>query len=203
MKRILLVMSVLAIACAGQNVAVLNLRDPRLPLEARRWLADAEDEVAVAHARVDDAGKELTELRAYLEHLQRQLDRSLLEGQRGALEEGRQVTAAFRIYAKERLELGAERLEAAKRGLELARARLTLARAETALRYDLAVYELKSIAADNERLRTEVAALERAVEETRTRAEKRADELWQAYSVYAQKGGVTSALWTSPLKVEN
>ena len=47
-------LAALASAC-GPRVARLTLSDPRLPLEARRLLADAEDEVSIAGASLDEA----------------------------------------------------------------------------------------------------------------------------------------------------
>ena len=54
MKGFICIMSMLILSgCGGAQVERLNLRDPRLPIEARRWLADAEDEVVIARARME------------------------------------------------------------------------------------------------------------------------------------------------------
>ena len=42
----------LAASACGGGVKMLDTRDERLPLEARRWVADAEDGVLVARADV-------------------------------------------------------------------------------------------------------------------------------------------------------
>jgi hypothetical protein len=45
----------LAASACGGGVKMLDTRDERLPLEARRWVADAEDGVLVARAFRDRA----------------------------------------------------------------------------------------------------------------------------------------------------
>ena len=196
MRLALTIMLGLAVCgCATAEVQRLDLRDPRLPAEARRWLADAEDEVAIAWARMDDARAELDRLEEYRGE---QLDR-LDELKPGpAKSEGQKATQAFESYADARVELAELELELTEISLELARTRLTQARAETAARYDVAVYDLQPIVREVELLRDEVAASERELEEQRANVEKKAAEAWIAYSRYVSKGGVSNALWSSP-----
>jgi len=190
-----MLLGLVAIGCAANAVQRLDLRDPRLPAEARRWLADAEDEVAIAWARMDDARAQLRRLEEYRDE---QLDR-LGELKPGpAKAEGQKATRAFESYADARVELAEMELEATEVSLELARTRLTQARAETAVRYDVAVYDLAPIVREVELLRGGVAAYERELEEQRATVEKKAAEAWVAYSRYVSKGGVSNALWSSP-----
>lgn len=184
-----------AASCATSEVQRLDLRDPRLPAEARRWLADAEDEVAIAWARMDDARVELVRLEEYRELQLDQLD----ELKRGpAKSDGEKTANAFESYADERVELAELELDTAEVALELARTRLTQARAETAVRYDVAVYDLQPIVREVEQLRDEVADAERRMEEQRAKVEQRAGEAWKAYAQYVSKGGVSNALWSAP-----
>ena len=50
-------------ACSGLQVDRLSLTDPRLPVDARRWVADAEDAVVVSRARRNAADAELRSAR--------------------------------------------------------------------------------------------------------------------------------------------
>lgn len=184
-----------AASCATGEVQRLDLRDPRLPAEARRWLADAEDEVAIAWARMDDLRAELARLEEYREQQLDQLD-ELARGPAKA--DGEKTAGAFERYADARVELAELELETAEIALELARTRLTQARAETAVRYDVAVYDLQPIVREVELLRDEVADAERRLEEQRALVEQRASEAWKAYAQYVSKGGVSNTLWSAP-----
>jgi hypothetical protein len=193
-------LTVLAIglsACASE-VQRLNLRDPRLPEEARRWLADAEDEVAITRARADDSETELAELEAYRSSLTDRLEENWPDRKSGARVEGANALRAFMKYADQRVKLAELELATSKKELSLASARLTQARAETAVRYDLAVYEIGPIINEVELLRGEIAAMERQVEDQRVSVEKAAGEAWKAFSQFVGKGGVTNALWSVP-----
>lgn len=192
---LLIALALGALSCATGEVKRLDLRDPRLPVEARRWLADAEDEVAIARARVDDRRAELKRLNLYHEA---QVDR-LRELKRGqAKAAGEKAAQAFDRYGDARVELAEMELEVAEVSLELARMRLTQARAETAVRYDVKIYELEPIVREVESLRNEVAETEREVEEQRATVERAADEVWKSFKAYVSKGGVTNALWGAP-----
>jgi hypothetical protein len=191
----LLVFGLAAFGCATAEVQRLDLRDPRLPAEARRWLADAEDEVAIAWARMDDARADLRRLEEYRDE---QLDRLEELGSGPAKAEGDRATRAFEDYADARVDLAEVELESAEIVLDLARTRLTQARAETAVRYDVAVYDLQPIVSEVELLRDEVADSERRLEERRAEVEKKAADAWKAYSQFVSKGGVSNALWSAP-----
>ncbi len=182
----------LLIGCGG-HVKYLSLRDERLPLEARRWLADAEDEVAIARARVVDAENVLSKIEDYQEHMVGQL-KDQWGGSRGGAD-GLKAWQMFAAYIKERVGLAELTLKAANVAEDLAKMRLTQARAETAMRYDLAVYELPPIAEKVEKLRGEVAEMTKQVEGQRVRVERSAGEAWKVFHQFAKKGGVTNALW--------
>jgi hypothetical protein len=191
----MLLVGLTMLGCATTEVKRLDLRDPRLPLEARRWLADAEDEVAIAWARMDDARANLRRLEEYREE---QLERLEQLKPGPAKAEGERATRAFESYADARIDLAEAELESTEISLELARTRLTQARAETAVRYDVAVYDLQPIVREVELLRDEVAASERELEDERASVEKKAAEAWKAYTAYVSKGGVSNALWSAP-----
>lgn len=191
----LAILAVLFIGC-GETVARLDLRDPRLPVEARRWLADTEDEVAIARAMCDDLEAELKQLNEYQERLTENIEDDWPED-RSTGDEGKQASSAFKAYAKERVVFKKLELEEARAVLELAKARLMQARAETAVRYDIAVYELEPIIEEVESLKGKVADSTKRLEEQRIIVEESAGKAWMHYHIFAGKGGQTNALWTT------
>lgn len=205
---IVLVYGLIAVQCTptgvqtgrerGTKVPILSLRDPRLPAEARRWLADAEDEVAIAQSRVDDAEKILDKQKAYGESLDERLQDAWATEKGRARRSGEKAREEFERYAEERVNLAQAELRAARKTHDLARARLTQARAETAARYDVGVYDIEPIARKVEVLKSEVAEAWHAAEDQRAVVEKTADKVWKAFSAYVSKGGLTNALWETP-----
>lgn len=193
---LLLLVATVVGGCKTTKVARLDLRDSRLPVEARRWLADAEDEVAIARARRADAETGLDELEDYRDDLyERCRDIEMGSHVEAQVTWAEYLTDAFDDYAFERVLLKKLELTAARKALQLARARLTLARAETAVRYDVKVYDLEPIAQEVEALRDDVAGAERDVEEQRANVERTATEVWKAYAQFVGKQGDTHALW--------
>ncbi len=53
--------------CMGLQVDRLSLTDPRLPVDARRWVADAEDAVVISRAKRDEAKRLLIRVQRSLE----------------------------------------------------------------------------------------------------------------------------------------
>ncbi len=180
------------------GVQRLNLRDPRLPVEAKRWLADAEDEVAIARARVDDAETELTRMKAYRISVIERLEDTWPVAKGAATAAGESASWAFVRCSEQKVELAELELALSKKALDLAISRLTQARAETAIRYDLAIYKIETIVAEVEQQRQEVASIQAKVEEQKISVEKATDEVWKAYLKYVSKGGITNALWGIP-----
>ncbi|MDJ0764030.1 MAG: hypothetical protein QNJ97_13695 [Myxococcota bacterium] len=175
------------------DVEKFDLRDPRLSVEARRWLADAEDEVEIAQARVDDARSALARVRRYREDLIARLKNAWAKG--GSLPEGKAALDAFNTYADRRIVLARTTLVVAEQSLALAVVRLAQARAETAVRHDLAVYDMAPIIEELERLRAEVNAALRELASQKVEVEKSADATWHTFVQFVNKGGDTNALW--------
>ena len=186
---IVILMGLVTFGC-GAEVAKLSLRDPRLPVEARRWLADTEDEVAVARAEVDDARVNLERVKSYRREMR---DNDPFPKSDGPSPE--KTRDIFERYADERVELREMELDGALISLELSVARLTQVRAETAIRYDLAVYEMEEIVETVNLLKQEVGKNQKRVERQRALVEKTADELWTTYGKYVADGGKTNAFW--------
>lgn len=191
----MLIFSVFFVGC-GETVARLDLRDPRLPVEARRWLADAEDEVAIARAMCDDLETELEQLNDYQERLTENIEDAWSDD-RNTGGDGKQASSAFEAYAKERVVFKKLELAEGRAVLELAKARLRQARAETAVRYDIAVYQLEPIIEEVESLKSQVADSTKRLEEQRVIVEESAAKAWTHYHIFASKGGQTNAFWTT------
>jgi uncharacterized protein (UPF0335 family) len=177
------------------GVERLSLSDERLPLEARRWLADAEDEVAIARAHAEESEADLDRMKGYRRSMIFRLEDSWGTSDDKAAAEGEEATYAFVKYADSRVDLVELELEAAEKIFKLAETRLTQARAETAVRYDLAVYDLEPIVREVERLKEEVAKITREIEEIRAEVDKAADVAWKAFHRYIKAGGVSNSLW--------
>ncbi|MBW2256181.1 MAG: hypothetical protein JRI25_16515 [Deltaproteobacteria bacterium] len=159
---------------AGPKVEALSLRDPRLPEDALRWLADAEDEVAIGRARLDDAEDGLLVLEAYGEDLKARVGHLAQQSQKAA-----EVERGFADLSRARVRL---------QKLELA---------ETAVRYDLAVYEIEPLLERVRAAEERVAEAQRAVEERRAEVDAAADAAWSAYARFVAGGGSTDVLWGS------
>ena len=184
--------------CGGHTVQRIDLRDPRLPADARHWLADAEDEVAIARGRVEDAETAVASMRAYrdlmaarVREVEARASTEALRSKAGAL------STAMLTYAEERVRLKRLEAAAAETGLRLAEARLTLARAETAVRHDIAVYDLEPLVRRVEALRKEEAAARTAVEDQRAVVERAADTAWSTLARYARAGGDIDTFWST------
>ena len=193
MKIISLTCFALLAAACGPNIQRISLLDTRLPLEARRWLADSEDEVAIARAGLEDAMAELKRLRRYMGQMGQRIAVAWATGK--AMGAGQKAVQAFEAYAARRLDMAERRSDAARINLKLALVRLHLAQAETAMRHDLAIYNIRPIVRDVDKQRAALVVLTRRVEELRTQVEGSFNALWVAYRQYVKAGGVTNALW--------
>lgn len=188
------ILGVFAGGCA-QNLASLSLRDSRLPLEARRWLADAEDEVSIASAQLEDAKINSDNLQRWLEPMLDRVEDDWPESKAAAA--GETAAKNFEIYVEKRLLLAQNNVDAAQLALELANQRLRLIRAETAVRYDIAIYETDIIIEKVREIQKEYGQAVRQKEIQQANVEKAMDILWASYQVFVKKGGTTDTLWFS------
>ncbi len=193
MRRLIVIQILACIVVGCGGVKHLSLTDARLPIEARRWLADAEDEVAITTARVVDAQKNLKKVENYQNNVIQKLRRLWTAGKAAA--EGEKAWAAFNDYTKQKVTLARTILDAANTDKMLAELRLKQARAETAMRYDTAVYEIAPIVAEVEEQKKLVAMSTKQVEAERVKLERTAAVAWKNFYQYAQRGGITNALW--------
>jgi hypothetical protein len=186
--QLLILLASLGSGCGALNVDRLSLGDPRLPVDARRWVADAEDAVVVARARRNAAQAELDDAQRWQTKV---MSMSGFKGAEGStIQLKRDKMALARVDA---LTLGVDLTTAE---FELSKARLKLIYAETAMRNDISVYNmppLQTLVA--QRLQTVIAFREQH-RTAREQALREADAWWTAWKNYSAKKNDTRPFWT-------
>lgn len=177
-------LAIVAMSC-GPRVDRIPLNDPRLPLDARRWLADAEDEVAIADVSLDDAQRELAEARSFRRYAES------LNWPSGAGPCSQRIDS----MVDERLALARLEVDLANQRITLARANLVKARAETAVRHDIAAYNLSPITSASEEAREDLEELAHRVEQQRAALDQATTQFWEAYGSFARSGN-NNVMWT-------
>ncbi len=174
--------------CGGLTVDRLSLSDPRLPVDARRWVADAEDAVVVSRARRNAASAELKDATRWQARVMATSD---FKGTGGpSLQLKRDKMATARVDA---LTAG---VDVADAEFELSKTRLQLIYAETAMRHDIAVYNMPPLqAAVAQRLQV-VIKLREYHRNSRETALRDSDAWWSAWQKYAAGKNDTRPFWT-------
>ena len=188
MRRLPLLATVLLLGGCAQTVATLSIHDTRLPPKARRWVADAEDAVAIARAWRDEAQSDLDSARTWRDHLM-----ATTKWPSGA--KAADAAAKLKTATEDRVRYRELELDAARANLDLARAKRVQANAQTAMRYDLAVYDLKPIHKSTDSARARLKKAQESAETARIALEKATDAWWQAYKAYVSSGGNNEVLW--------
>lgn len=172
----------LLVGCAKAPKAI-GIRDPRINEDHRAWLVDAEDEVAIATARIDDAAA------ARIAHRERH-DQLLARVRAAGADLG-----PWQALGRAREALADRQHRRAVARLDHAEARLQLVRAEVAMGADLAVYDVEPLRAEVGRHRERLAGLVRDVERATAEAEDRADEAWSSWRQQLSASGIAGAFW--------
>jgi hypothetical protein len=172
-----------AAGCA-QKVSLLRIDDPRLPAESQKWIADAEDAVAVARAHRDNKAAELAETENW-----RATYPAKLKWPGGG------AGSKMNAMADARVAVAKLELEKADAELRLAEAKRQLMNAETAMRHDLAVYDLMPIREQRDLARADVKDATGRMVKQRQVLEKASAAFWQAYSAYLKSGGKNDVMW--------
>lgn len=178
------------LSACGPEVRPLDIHDPRLPADARRWIADAEDEVGIARTTLREARAVAREVRRWRLRLTT-----------GTAWSGPQAATAAQMMQQltdARVALADREVDRARAGLDLALARRTEANATTAMRHDLAVYELAPIEARTEAAVSALRSADRAVLTQRQTVGDAETAWWAAYRGYVASGGDTRVLWSRP-----
>lgn len=185
---LLLLLAGLVAGCGG-TVELLRIDDPRLPIESRRWIADAEDAVLVTSAALERAQDEQLRVIEAAERTQRLAT---------ALTRAGAHTAAERLRAlgQDRVKMGRLLIGRASAALALAQAKQRQVNADMAIRHDLAVYDVDVLRDEVDAARRATHAIEAKIEEARHALEERSTAWWQSYGAWygiARKGEI---LWT-------
>jgi hypothetical protein len=179
----------LLVGCGGQTVEPLDVQDVSLPIESRRYLADAEDGVIVARARLASVTRKLEDLSTWQDRIDDEVEFSA-----GG------PTDALSALAAARVRLGELDVAWADASLDLAEAKLTLATAEQAVLHDLAIYELDPLRIASQEARDRAQRAGGAVQEQQRTVDDLTNRFWAAYAEYAQRGGETRSMWIGSLE---
>ena len=178
----------LSLGCSGLQVDRLSLTDPRLPVDARRWVADAEDAVVISRAKRDEAVEDYAQAQAGLNSV---LATGAYKGTDGAAAKMKQETLALA-----RVEAALQARNLANAELNLSRARLRLIYAETAMRQDISVYDMPPLQAAVDQALSVVVKLRDSHRKARQSELKATDEWWAAWQKLAAGKGDTRPFWT-------
>lgn len=173
--------SALSMGC-GQKVSALSPSDSRLPAEAKQRIADAEDAVIVSQSRAADA-----------RHIFEEGQARMIAFDRATPELGSATSAAQQLN-RAQLMLSQLNLSYAEADVELSQARLQLVYAQTAMRYDLAVYDLYPLQARVDQKKDEVIQLRSARKKLSAELKSDLDAWWSAYQTLSKSTG-THAYW--------
>lgn len=177
----------LTILVASCGVAQIGLHDINVPIESRKLVADAQDAVSIARARLDDANGRLKEVQDWRKVV---VDDSGWPADPGA-------AGKLDALADGRIELAKLELEAAETSLNLSLAKLDLVNAQTALRHDLATYDLKPLREDAEEWLAKLKALKGTIEAKRGQVEKLTKDWWATYASFVKGGGKSKDFYTA------
>lgn len=170
----------LALSGCASTVEPIDLYDETIPVQARQIVADAQDAVAIAEAHRDSAARHLSEL-------ERWRDDKVSSERWPADAQG--LLGALSNYADARVAMAALELERTEAEVALARANRELLTAKTAIRHDLAVYDLAPLRETADARQEAVEAIKDRIARQRERLAKRSDAWWKAYTAYVKDGG--------------
>lgn len=176
MKR-LLTICVLALVtavagCAGQTVEPIDIHNPIISVESRRFVADAQDAVSIARSAANEDRRQLAEAKER---------RKELLASEAWKDVPKSVMQSFQKLLDARIELAELRLELAEAELALAEEKLVEVYAETAVRHDLETYELEPIRKSVDKRLEKVRQVNRQIGEHLVSVDKASRAWWKSY----------------------
>ena len=165
----------LGLGC-GQVIKPLSLSDARLPAKAKQRIADAEDALIIAQSQLNDTQRSLNKAQ------ERQIRFNTRPPQLGSAQGAAQTMIDYRITLLGDLEAYHQA------DLQLSRARLQLIYAQTALRYDLNVYDLKPLTDTVQQSQNQMLKKRSLFRSSQRQWEKHLNAWWQAYRILGQQG---------------
>ena len=173
-----LLIAALLIGC-GPRVKPISLHDSSIPADSRRFVADTEDAVSIARVARDEAARELREVRDWRRDVVRGVEWPAPAA--SAIER-------LEMVADQRVVLAEMELEQANAALELAQAKYDLVTAETAIRHDIARYDLEPLRARTDTARDKMRSLTESILLKRDEIDELTTRWWAAYASWADKG---------------
>jgi len=177
-----------ATACGGQTVRGLSIFDARLPPDSRRWVADADDQIIVARAWRDEMRASHEETR----HWKNKTVEKMKWPERSA-----EARKALDALADQRLTISELERSKADTQFELALSKWKQVMAETAMRHDIAIYELVPIEDNVKSLRARVEDITKKLETEKLTLEKLEATWWNAFASFVKGGGKGEVLWVT------
>jgi hypothetical protein len=171
------------LAACGSTVEPIDLHDSVIPLDARKFVADAQDGLSIARAKREVAIRELDEVETWRDKTLDNLDWLNNAGARTAIEK----------LADARVELAQMEKERADAELELAVGKLDLVTAQTAIRNDIAIYELDPLRDRVEAALERVKDLGNTIEQHQRKLDQMTGQWWEAYASFVRGGGNSAA----------
>ena len=171
--------------CAS-GVEPISIHDPNVPAEGRKLIADAEDSVAIARAKRDEARMQLRQIEAWRQQVRSQGDWP---------SDATAAVTSLNDLVDSRVRLAQLRRDRAQEQVRLAEVELDLITARVAVRNDLAVYDIEGI---HERV-TERREINRELDRELAMHMERVDEVtqnwWNTYASYVSQGGDASPFY--------
>lgn len=190
MRKTLLSVAIPLVATAcSSGVKPIGLHDSNVPLDARRFVADAQDAVSIARARRDDAATQLKATQTW---------RTELTNTEMWPKGSEALLSKLEAFADARVTMSKLMFDRAELQLDLAKAKYELSTAETAMRNDIAVYDLEPLRGNADAIRRNIEKASVAVEEQRTRMDKLTVDWWDSYGKFTQSGKDTPVFYISP-----
>jgi len=177
---------VVSAAACSQTVKPIGLQELVVPLDARRFVADAQDGVSIAKSHVDDAAMHLDKMQHWATTI----------ADSGWPSNANARTALTRL-SDARLKIVRMEFDLAEADYELAQAKYELVTARTAIRHDLATYELKPLRERQEAALANVGDLVKQIEAEQRTLEQLTGDWWAQYAGYSQGGGSTREFFTT------
>lgn len=173
-------------ACSKQ-VKPISTKNPVLSEDSQRLLADTEDALSIRRAARDDARRALKGSEARSKNL---LERDWPANASAPL-------GKLKALEKARIEYAELQLDFAQAELELAQSNYDYTTAQTAMRHDLAVYELEPLKESKVKSRAKKDELFKKVDTKRTEIDKLEAAWWTAYASFVKGGGESTVFFMS------
>jgi hypothetical protein len=179
-KAFLLIAVVVVLTGCATKVRPIDLHDANVPIEGRRLVADAEDGIAIARARLDEARSEQRTVRAW---------RQQIAGQSNWPNGSAEAVGRLRTLADARVRLADYQVQRAEAELQLAHAKYELITARVAVRHDLAVYDLERLHERADRILNQIREIDRQMALHMETMDKATRSWLKGYESFVRSGG--------------